>query len=222
MGAIFSAAFLTIQYFQLGLGYSPLASGLRLLPWTATPMIVAPLAGALADRVGPRILMVAGLLMQAAGLAWVASVASAPGVPYGRFVIPLILAGVGISMVLPTAPTATLNAVGPADIGRASGVANTMQRFGAAFGIAIVTAVFAANGHLGSAASVTSGYRPALVVSAAISLAGALAALAVGRRTVPVAAGSGAAVPGDAAVPGGAATRANGVAVNDVAVDAAP
>ena len=53
-GAIFSAAFLTAQYFQLGLGYSPLATGLRLLPWTATPMLVAPVAGTLADRIGAR------------------------------------------------------------------------------------------------------------------------------------------------------------------------
>ena len=68
-GAIFSAAFLTAQYFQLGLGYSPLGTGLRLLPWTATPMVVAPLAGALADRIGARPLLVTGLLLQAAGLA---------------------------------------------------------------------------------------------------------------------------------------------------------
>jgi hypothetical protein len=109
-------------------------------------------------------------------------VAAAAPVSYGKLVIPLLMAGVGISMVLPAAPTATLNAVGPADIGRASGVSNTMQRFGAAFGIAIVTAVFTAHGHLGSAASVTSGYRPALAVSAAISLLGALTAIAAGGR----------------------------------------
>jgi EmrB/QacA subfamily drug resistance transporter len=186
-GAIFGAAFLTVQYFQLGLGYSPLATGLRLLPWTATPMLVAPLAGVLADRIGPRPLMVAGLLMQAAGLAWVAAVASATGIAYGRLVIPLILAGVGISLVLPTASTAVLNSAGPADIGRASGVGNTMQRFGAAFGIAIVTVVFTAHGHLGSAASVTSGYRPALLASAAISLLGAAAAVAVHGHGTPAA-----------------------------------
>jgi hypothetical protein len=75
-GAVFSAAFLTAQYFKLGLGYSPLATGLRLLPWTATPMGVAPLAGALADRIGNRPLLVAGLVMQGAGLAWVASLAT--------------------------------------------------------------------------------------------------------------------------------------------------
>jgi len=182
-GAIFSAAFLTVQYFQLGLGYSPLATGLRLLPWTATPMVVAPLAGALADRIGTRPLLVLGLVLQAAGLAWVASLASgAAAGGYGRFVAPLIVAGVGVSMALPTGPATTLSAVPPSDVGRASGVGNTTQRFGAAFGIALVTAVFAANGHLGSVASFTAGYRPAMIVSAGISLLGAAAAVAIGRR----------------------------------------
>jgi len=195
-GAIFSAAFLTVQYFQLGLGYSPLATGLRLLPWTATPMVVAPIAGALADRIGARPLMVTGLLMQAAGLAWFTAVASASASGgYGRFVIPLIVAGVGISMVLPTVPTAALGAVPPGDVGRASGLSNTSQRFGSAFGIAIVTAVFAAHGHLGSAASVTAGYRPAMVVAAVLSLAGALAAVAVGRRAAAVAGATSPGVP---------------------------
>src|SRR5215471_2988345 len=180
-GAIFSAAFLTSQYFQMGLGYSPLTTGLRLLPWTATPVLVAPAAGALADRIGARPLLVTGLVMQAAGLAWVAGIA-AVGAGYAQFVIPLIIAGVGISMTLPTVATAALGAVPAADIGKASGVNNTMQRFGGAFGVAIATAAFASYGHLGSPASVVSGYRPALAVSAGLSLAGAVAAIAVGRR----------------------------------------
>jgi EmrB/QacA subfamily drug resistance transporter len=180
-GAIISAAFLTAQYFQMGMGYSPLAAGLRLLPWTATPVLVAPAAGALADRIGARPLLVTGLVLQAAGLAWVADVA-AVGASYAQFVIPLIIAGVGISMTLPTVATAVLGAVPPADIGKASGVNNTMQRFGSAFGVAVVTAVFAAHGHLGSPASVVSGYRPALAVSAGLSLVGAVTAMAVGRR----------------------------------------
>jgi EmrB/QacA subfamily drug resistance transporter len=205
-GAIFSAAFLTAQYFQLGLGYSPLATGLRLLPWTATPMVVAPLAGALADRIGTRPLLVTGLLLQAAGLAWVASLATtAPSGGYGRFVIPLIIAGIGVSMALPTVPTATLGAVPAGDVGRASGVSNTMQRFGAAFGIAVVGAVFAAHGHFGSVASFTSGYRPAMGVSAVISLAGAVAAVAVGRRS-GAAAGGPAQDPTPAVVPSHHAT----------------
>jgi EmrB/QacA subfamily drug resistance transporter len=185
-GAIFSAAFLTAQYFQLGIGYSPMATGLRLLPWTATPVVVAPLAGALADRIGPRPLLVTGLALQAAGLAWVAHVASSAG-GYGRFVIPLIAAGVGISMALPTAPAAVLGAVTPADLGRASGVSTTFQRFGGAFGIAIAAAVFAAFGRLGPPAAMVAGYRPALAVSAGLSLLGSVTALAVRRPGRPAA-----------------------------------
>jgi EmrB/QacA subfamily drug resistance transporter len=180
-GALVSAAFLTTEYFQLGLGYGPLATGLRLLPWTATPMIVAPLAGALADRIGTRPLLVTGLALQAGGLAWFAAIASAAG-GYGRFVTPLIIAGVGISMSIPTSASAALGAVPPAEVGTASGVNNTMGRFGGAFGVAIVTAVFTAHGSLASAAGVIAGYRPALAVSAALSLAGSAAAVAIGRR----------------------------------------
>ena len=73
--AIYAAAFLTSQYFQLGLGDSPLETGLRFLPWTATPLLIAPLAGALSDRVGARVLLVPGLLMQAVGFAWIVALA---------------------------------------------------------------------------------------------------------------------------------------------------
>jgi EmrB/QacA subfamily drug resistance transporter len=182
--AITSAAFLMSQYFQLGLGYSPLATGLRFLPWTATPVVIAVGAGALADRIGPRPLMSAGLLLQAAGLAWIV-VAAATTVSYLQLVLPLVIAGVGISMALPATPTAALGAVPPGDLGRASGVQNTLQRLGAVFGVAIATAVFAAHGHLGSPAAVLAGFRPALAVSAGLSVLGAVSALAVGRRRQP-------------------------------------
>jgi EmrB/QacA subfamily drug resistance transporter len=181
LAAITSAAFLMSQFFQLGLGYSPLATGLRFLPWTATPLLVAPVAGRLADRIGVRPLMSVGMAMQAGGLAWIAMDITA-GVSYGELVLPLIIAGVGISMAIPTTPTAALDAVPPADLGTASGVQNTLQRFGSVFGVAIVTAIFSASGSLGSAAGVVAGIRPALATSAGLSLLGALAALAAGRR----------------------------------------
>jgi EmrB/QacA subfamily drug resistance transporter len=180
-GAIFSAAFLIAQYLQFVLGYSPLNTGLRLLPWTATPLVVAPLAGRLSDRIGTRPVLVAGMLLQGIGLAWVATVATA-GVEYGQLVVPLVVAGVGISMALPVTPTAVLGAVAPGDMGKASGVNSTLQRFGAAFAIAIAAAVFAANGHLGTATSFTAGFRPALAVVAGLSVVGAITALAIGPR----------------------------------------
>ena len=188
-GSIMSAAFLASQYFQFGLGYSPLTTGVRFLPWTGTAFLVAPLAGRLSDRIGTRPLMVVGMLMNAAGVAWLALTASV-GASYANLVIPLVLGGVGISVALPTTPTAALSAVSLADVGKASGVINTMQRFGAAFAIAVVSAVFAANGHLGTPSSVVSGIRPAMAAVAALSVLGALTALAVGRkRPVVVSAG---------------------------------
>jgi MFS family permease len=177
--SITSAAFMMSQYFQLGLGHSALSTGLRFLPWTLTPLLIAPTAGSLADKIGARPLMVVGLAMQGAGLGWIALTATDTA---GGFVLPLIIAGVGISMAIPTIPASALNAVPSADMGKASGVQSTLQRFGAVFGVAIVAAVFSANGHLGSPATVVSGFRPALAAAAGLSLAGALTALGTGSR----------------------------------------
>jgi EmrB/QacA subfamily drug resistance transporter len=192
--AIYSAAFLTSQFFQFGLGDSPLGTGLRFLPWTATPLVVAPIAGALSDRVGARALIVPGLVMQAFGFAWIVKIAATSS-DYTGFVVPFIIAGVGISMALPCVTAGGLNAAPPALLGKASGTLNTMQQFGAVFGVAVVTAVFNTHGSLASAASVTSGYRPALAVSAGASVLGAIAAIGIRRARVP------ASGPGADAVP---------------------
>ena len=184
-GAISAAAFLISQYFQFGLGFSPLGTGLRLLPWTATPLLIAPLAGLLSDRIGARPVLVTGMALQGIGLAWIALIA-AVGVAYGGFVLPLIMAGVGISMALPVVSTAIVTAVAHHDMGKASGVNSTLQRFGGAFAIAVAAAVFTANGHLGSALAFSTGFRPALAVVAVLSVIGAISALGVnGRRQLP-------------------------------------
>jgi EmrB/QacA subfamily drug resistance transporter len=185
-GALFSAAFLISQYFQFGLGYSPLETGLRLLPWTATPLIISPLAGLVSDRIGRRPLLVTGLLLQGIGLAWIASLASVSA-GFSQFLAPFIIAGVGVSMALPIASTAVISAVHPSDIGKASGVNSTLQRFGSAFAVAIAAAVFAAHGHLGAPASFTAGFKPALAVVAGFSVLGAISALAVVGRPLAAA-----------------------------------
>jgi EmrB/QacA subfamily drug resistance transporter len=179
--AIFSAAFLTSQFFQFARGDSPLGAGLRFLPWTATPLIVAPIAGALCDRVGARRLIVPGLLMQAVGFGWIVALAGMSS-GYASYVLPFVIAGTGISMALPCVTAAGLNAAPPEFLGKAAGTLNTMQQFGAVFGVAVVTAVFDSKGGLESPAAVTSGYRPGLAVAAAFSLLGALTAVGI-RRT---------------------------------------
>jgi EmrB/QacA subfamily drug resistance transporter len=179
--SIYSAAFLTSQFFQFALGDSPLGTGLRFLPWTAVPMVVAPIAGAAFDKIGARPLVVPGLLMQAAGFAWIVYLAARSS-GYASYVAPFVIAGVGVSMVFPCVSAAGLNAVSPQSLGKAAGVLNTMQQFGAVFGIAIATTVFNAHGSLASPAAITSGYRPALGVSAGLSVLGAAVALGIRRR----------------------------------------
>jgi EmrB/QacA subfamily drug resistance transporter len=174
--AIFSAAFLISQFFQFAWGESPLATGLRFLPWTATPLLVAPLAGALSDRTGPRRLVVPGLVMQGAGFAAIVVLAGT-STGYAGYVLPFVVAGVGISMALPCVTAAGLNAVPPEILGKAAGTLNTLQQFGAVFGVAIVTAVFNSRGSLADPAAVTSGFRPALAVAAGLSVLGAAAAM---------------------------------------------
>ena len=178
--AIYSAAFLTSQYLQFALGDTPLGTGLKFLPWTATPLVIAPIAGALSDRLGARALIVPGLTMQALGFGWMVHLAGTSA-GYGSFVLPFVVAGVGVSMALPSVTAGGLNAVPPDLLGKAAGTLNTMQQFGAVFGVAIVTSVFNSHGSLATPATVTSGYRAALAVSAGASLLGALAALGIRR-----------------------------------------
>jgi EmrB/QacA subfamily drug resistance transporter len=180
-GATFAGAVFLTQEFQLARGYSPLGTGLRLLPFFATPMIVSPLAGALSDRIGRRPIMVTGLALQALGFIWVASHSSL-ATSWIELDVALLIAGIGISMALPTVPTAVLSAVAPEELGKASGINFMAQRFGTVFAIAIASAVFSANGHLGSAANVTAGFRPAMWACAAFAVLAALTAIGISPR----------------------------------------
>jgi EmrB/QacA subfamily drug resistance transporter len=185
-GAIFAAGLLVTEEFQLARHYSPVGTGVRLLPFFATPMFVSPIAGALSDRVGRRPIMVVGLSMLTAGFVWVAWRGSL-ATSWIELVIALLIAGVGISMALPTVPTAVLSAVAPHEMGKASGINYMAQRFGAVFAIAIGSAVFSANGHLGSPASVTAGFRPALWACACFAVLAALTAFCISpRRTAAI------------------------------------
>jgi EmrB/QacA subfamily drug resistance transporter len=179
--ALFSAVFFMAQYQQVTLGQSPLQTGLRLIPWTGTVFIVAPIAGILADRIGNRPPIVAGLLLQAAGFAWIASIART-GLPYSHMIAPLILAGVGISTAVPAAQNVVLGAVAPESIGKASGTQSMMRQLGGALGLAIAVAVFTGAGTYASPAAFSDGFAPAIAVSASLSLLGAITALTLRDR----------------------------------------
>jgi EmrB/QacA subfamily drug resistance transporter len=169
---LFSAVFFMAQFQQVTLGQSPLQTGLRLIPWTGTVFFIAPVAGALVDRIGERPLIVTGLLMQAAGFMWIA-ILTRPGLPYSEMIAPLILAGAGVSMAIPAAQNSVVSSVPGAEIGKASGTFSTMRQLGGAFGLAIAVAVFTGAGSYASASAFSDGFGPALAVSASLSLVGA-------------------------------------------------
>jgi EmrB/QacA subfamily drug resistance transporter len=175
---MFGSIFLLAQYFQIVQHYSPLQAGLRTLPWTAMPIIVAPVAGILSDRIGSRPLMFSGLALQSGALGWLVTVL-APGTPYTSLIGPFILAGAGMAMVFAPAANAVLSSVRPTEAGQASGATNAIRELGGVLGIAVLASVFATAGGYASPAIFVAGLRPAVIVGAAVLGAGALAALAV-------------------------------------------
>ncbi|MHB8642326.1 MAG: DHA2 family efflux MFS transporter permease subunit [Gaiellaceae bacterium] len=178
---MFGSIFFLSQFFQTVQGYSPFGSGLRILPWTAMPMIVAPIAGALSDRIGGQRLMGAGLTLQAIGLGWIAAV-STPTTPYVDLVAPFVVSGVGMSLFFAPVANVVLSSVSAVRQGQASGANNALRELGGVFGIAVLAAVFAHVGGYQTAASFTHGMNVAVWIGAGVVLAGAAAAFAIPSR----------------------------------------
>jgi EmrB/QacA subfamily drug resistance transporter len=177
---VFGSIFLLAQFFQTAQGYSPLEAGLRTLPWTGVPMIVAPLAGVLSDRIGSRPLMAAGLALQTTAIAWLGAILT-PDVAYGRLIIPFVLAGTGMALVFAPAANAVLASVRPEEAGQASGATNAIRELGGVIGVAVLASVFSANGSYASPQAFTSGLTAAIPVGAIVLGIGALLALLVPR-----------------------------------------
>jgi EmrB/QacA subfamily drug resistance transporter len=178
----FGTLFLLAQYLQSALGYSPLAAGIRLLPWSVTMAVFAPIAGALVDRLGERRFMVGGLVLQTIGMGWLALVVSRH-LGYTAMIAPLLVGGTGLSVAMPAVLKSILGAVAVDEIGKASGAAATLRFLGAVFGIAILAAVFAGTGSLASPQAFGRGFSTAIGVSAVLALVGALLCLSTpGRR----------------------------------------
>jgi EmrB/QacA subfamily drug resistance transporter len=180
---VFGSIFLMAQFFQLVQGYSPFEAGLRTLPWTGMPIIVAPIAGAMSDRIGSRALLVAGMGLMAAGLGWFAAMAT-PTVAYLTLVPALVIAGTGMSLFFAPTANLVLSSVRREEEGLASGANNTIREVGGVFGVAILASVFSATGGYASPAAFVDGLTPAVWVGAAVAGLGALVALAIpsGRR----------------------------------------
>jgi EmrB/QacA subfamily drug resistance transporter len=181
---MFGSIFLLAQFLQVVQHYSPLQAGLRTLPWTAMPVFIAPVAGALSDRIGGRALLATGLGLQAIGLGWLATVAS-PTVPYLTLVPAFVVSGVGMSLFFAPVANVVLSSVRRDQEGIASGANNAIRELGGVFGIAVLGAVFSAHGSYASGTAFVSGLAPAVWVGAAAVAVAAAAALFLPRVRRP-------------------------------------
>jgi EmrB/QacA subfamily drug resistance transporter len=178
---MFGSIFLLAQFLQTAQGNSPLGAGLRTLPWTAMPMFVAPIAGALSDRIGGRPLMATGLALQAIALGWLALV-SEPSVPYRELVGAFILGGIGMALFFAPVANVVLSAVRQEEEGKASGVNNAIREVGGVFGVAVLASVFSSYGSYLSPQAFTDGLVPAVWVGAAVLAVGAVVSLLIPRK----------------------------------------
>jgi len=178
---MFGSIFLLAQYFQTVQGASPLQSGLRILPWTAMPIFIAPIAGLLSDKIGGRPIMATGLALQATGLAWIAGILTTT-LPYSSIVIPFALSGIGMAMYFAPVANVVLSSVKPDEEGQASGANNAIRELGGVFGVAVLASIFSHYGGYQTGAAFVHGVTPALYVGAAIVAIGAAAALFIPRK----------------------------------------
>src|ERR1700712_4772503 len=179
---MFGSVFLLSQYLQTAMGYSPLAAGLRTLPWTAMPVLVAPIAGPLSDKIGGKPLLALGLALQTIGLGWLA-LQIGDNVSYGSLIPAFIVSGIGMGLFFIPVATVVFGSVSEAAAGVASGANNSLRELGGTMGVAVLASVFSAAGSYASPSSFADGVRPALYVGAAVLAIGTLAALAIpGKR----------------------------------------
>jgi EmrB/QacA subfamily drug resistance transporter len=178
----FGSVFLLAQFFQVVQGLSPLDSGLRTLPWTMAPMVVAPIAGIFGDRIGQRNLIFAGQVLLAGAILWM-GLATTATVSYRDLVVAFAMAGVGMGLTFAPISTMALASVTEQQRGVASGANNTIRELGVAVGVAALASVFSSYGSYVSHDSFVDGLRPAVLVGAAIVAAGAVVALWLPRRS---------------------------------------
>ncbi|HVX45565.1 MAG TPA: DHA2 family efflux MFS transporter permease subunit [Mycobacteriales bacterium] len=183
---MFGAVFLLSQSLQTVQQYSPLGAGLRTLPWTAMPLLLAPIVGPLADRIGGKPLIVTGLLFQALGLLWLAHYTTTT-VSYGMLVPGFVVAGIGMSLFFVPVGTVVFGSAPAESQGVASGVNNAIRELGGVFGVAVLSSVFSSQGSYVSRQSFIDGLSPAVYVGAGIVLVGAIVAMLI-RNVRPQAA----------------------------------
>ena len=177
---MFGAIFLLVQFLQFSLRYSPLEAGLSILPWTLAPIFVAPVAGALSDRVGGGLLMGVGLSLMAIGLAWLGLIAST-SIAYAAMIVPFVISGVGMGLFFAPMANVLLSSVRPEEEGKASGASGAIRELGGVFGVAVLASIFARGGSYQSPQAFVDGMVPAVLVGSVVVGIGAVLAFLIPR-----------------------------------------
>ncbi|HEX3566582.1 MAG TPA: DHA2 family efflux MFS transporter permease subunit [Acidimicrobiales bacterium] len=175
---MFGSIFFLSQFLQTVQGYSPLSAGIRVLPWTGVTMLLAPVVGLLAERIGGKILVVTGLVFQAVGLFWLATIVT-PTTPYLDMVPAFVIAGVGMTLFFVPLASLVLSSVPKALEGVASGTNSAFRELGGVLGIAVLGAVFSSSGSYSSGQAYVNGLTPAITVGAVVVAIGAFTAMLV-------------------------------------------
>jgi predicted MFS family arabinose efflux permease len=179
---LFGAVFFITQFIQDVLRVSPLTAGQETMPWTASIMLVAPLAGLLTRRMGIRLIILIGMLAQAVALAYIGLLATTT-IPYIALLPAFILTGLGMGFTFGPVSSVVMNAVSTMQQGQASSISNTVRELGGVFGIALLGIVF---GQITSNAEMfVNMFRATVLVGASIVAVGGLLTLLL-PRTVPV------------------------------------
>jgi EmrB/QacA subfamily drug resistance transporter len=172
----FGAVFLLAQFLQIVQGHTPLEAGLMTLPWTAMPLIVAPLSGLVAPRIGTRQLIVAGLVLLAGGVGYLGVILTGEAT-YAEQLPGYVAAGIGMGLAFSPISNAVLAGIAPADHAKANGANSTLREIGVALGIAALTAVFTGAGGTLTPSGFAAAAQPAVLFGAGAVAAGALLAL---------------------------------------------
>ncbi|MFE6847306.1 MFS transporter [Streptomyces sp. NPDC057686] len=182
---VFGTVFWLAQFPQAVQGHSPWEAGLRILPWTAMPLVVAPLAGLMMSRTGARPVLVAGFLLTAASSGWFALVLT-PQSDYVMQLPGLLAGGMGMALFFTATPEALLANTSDRCAAAASGVNSSVREIGALAGVGASTVLFTYSGSTAGPDMFTHGLAAVLWAGTATAGLGILAAAATGPARIRV------------------------------------